>query len=124
MKQIEQIRLIHCAFEHRKENENIKNHIATYVPNNNVDVHENLEDLWTRTQNIDFSWIKDKSNFSMIPTTDQRSTSVGDLAVVCYENTKGNGYKEVVYRADDIGWSKWFSSQHIDNSMNKYLGGA
>ena len=124
MKQIEQIRLIHCAFGHRKENENIKNHIATYVPNNNVDVHENLEDLWTRTQNIDFSWIKDKSNFSMIPNTDQRSTSVGDLAVVCYENTKGNGYKEVVYRADDIGWSKWFDSQHIDNSMNKYLGGA
>jgi len=124
MKQIEQIRLIHCAFGHRKENENIKNHIATYVPNNNVDVHENLEDLWTRTQNIDFSWIKDKSNFSMIPNTDQRSTSVGDLAVVCYENTKGNGYKEVVYRADDIGWSKWFGSQHIDNSMNKYLGGA
>ena len=61
---------------------------------------------------------------TMIPTTDQRSTSVGDLAVVCYENTKGNGYKEVVYRADNIGWSKWFGSQHIDNSSEKYLGGA
>ena len=116
--QIEKIRLIHKAFEDEP------NHVATYVPNNNKNVLENLEDLYSRTQNLDFSWIKDKSNFSMIPTTDQRSTSVGDLAVVCYENTKGNGYKEVVYRADDIGWSKWFGSQHIDNSSEKYLGGA
>jgi hypothetical protein len=117
--QIEKIRLIHKAFEHHRKYENIKNHIATYVPNNNKNVLENLEDLYSRTQNIDWSWIKDQSNFSMIPTTDQRSTSVGDLAVVCYENTKGNGYKEVVYRCEDVGWEKWFDKQHIANDHLK-----
>jgi len=113
MKQIEQIRLIHKAFEDEP------NHVATYVPNNNKNVLENLEDLYSRTQNLDFSWIKDKSNFSMIPTTDQRSTSVGDLAVVCYENPNGNGYKEVWYKVAPAGFEKWFDKQHIANDHLK-----
>ena len=117
---IEQIRLIHKAFE--KE----PNHIATYVPSQNLTVEENLEQLYSRTQNIESSWIKDKSNFSVIPTTDQRSTSVGDLMVVCYENPNGNGYKEVWYQVADVGFSKWFEKQHIanDHLKSKYEKGA
>tara|TARA_R100000781_G_C4046692_1_gene115973 strand:+ start:360 stop:677 length:318 start_codon:yes stop_codon:yes gene_type:complete len=99
---IEQIRLIHKAFE--KE----PNHIATYVPSQNLTVDENLEQLYSRTQNIEESWIKDKSNFSVIPTTDQRSTMVGDLMVVCYDNPKGNGSKEVWYQVDDVGFKKYY----------------
>ena len=117
---IEQIRLIHKAFE--KE----PNHIATYVPSQNLTVEENLEQLYSRTQNIESSWIKDKSNFSVIPTTDQRSTSVGDLMVVCYENPNGNGYKEVWYKVADVGFEKWFNKQHIanDHLKSKYKKGA
>ena len=99
---IEQIRLIHKSFE--KE----PNHIATYVPSQNITVEENLEQLYSRTQNIEESWIKDKSNFSVIPTTDQRSTMVGDLMVVCYDNPKGNGSKEVWYQVDDVGFKKYY----------------
>jgi len=113
MKQIEQIRLIHKAFE--KE----PNHIATYVPSPLISATENLEELFKRTQNLDESWIKFKQNFSMIPTVDTRSTSVGDLMVCCYENPNGNGYKEVWYKVADAGFEKWFDKKHIANDHLK-----
>lgn len=106
---IEQIRLIHTAFE--KE----PNHIATYVPSQNLTIEENLEELYSRTQNIEGSWIKDKSNFTVIPVTNQRSTSVGDIMVVCYDNPEGNGFKEVWYKVADVGFEKWFFKSHVAN---------
>jgi len=110
---IEQIRLIHKAFEDEP------NHIATYVPSPLLSAIENLEDLFKRTQNLDGSWIKFKQNFSMMPAVDTRSTSVGDLMVVCYENPNGNGFKEVWYQVANVGFEKYFETQHIANDHLK-----
>ena len=107
---IQQIRLIHTAFEQKP------NHIATYLPLNDKTVLENLEDLYSRTQNIEESWIKDARNFTVIPVINQRSTSVGDIMVVCYDNPKGNGYNEVWYKVDNSGFSKWFEKGHVSNN--------
>ena len=107
MKKIEQVRLIHSAFKHRRDQEGDANHIATYVPANPFDhVDQVLEDVYRRTQNIDESWINDKSNFTVIPSVDTRSTSVDDLMVVCYANKDGVGYNEVFYRVDDVGFEQ------------------
>jgi hypothetical protein len=97
---IEQIRLIHKAFEDEP------NHIATYVPNNEQSVDTNLEDLFKRTQNLDESWIKDQSNFSMRPVVDTRSTSCGDIMVVCYPSKNGNGYKEKYFQVVSKGFKQ------------------
>nr|BAR32369.1 hypothetical protein [uncultured Mediterranean phage uvMED] len=122
---IEQIRLIHKTFKGEIDHK-VWDHVATYVPSQNITVEENLEQLYSRTQNIEDSWIKDKSNFSVIPTTDQRSTMVGDLMVVCYDNPKGNGFKEVWYQVADVGFEKYFEKQHVanDHLKSKYEKGA
>ena len=124
-KKIEQIRLIHKAFEDEK------NHVASYVPENPyADVKEVLETVFSKTQNLDESWNEkakveiathflSAGKFTMCPGTDTRSTSVGDLMVVCYENPTGNGYKEVWYKVADAGFEKWFDKQHIANDHLK-----
>ena len=105
---IEQIRLIHSAFKHRKANESSTNHVATFVPmSSNVD--EAMQELFSKTQNVDESWVKlANGQFTLRPVTNTRSTSVGDIMTVCYQNPKGNGFKEVWYKVDDWGFSKWF----------------
>ncbi len=108
MKQIEQIRLIHKAFEDEP------NHVATYVPKNSyADVWEVLETVFSKTQNLDESWNEkakveiathflSDGKFTMCPGTDTRSTSCGDIMVAVDNNNKekyfqvaAQGFKQI-----------------------------
>jgi len=116
---IKQIRLIHKTFKGEIDHK-VWDHVASYVPENPyADVKEVLETVFSKTQNLDESWNKkakveiathflSDGKFTMCPGTDTRSTSVGDLMVVCYDNPKGNRSKEVWYQVDDVGFKKYY----------------
>ena len=49
-----------------------------------------------------------------------RSTSVGDRMSVCYQNNKGNGFYEKIFRVDDVGFSLCMTKNHVDGKKNTY----
>jgi hypothetical protein len=138
-KEIKQVKVIHMAFEDKAK------HIATYVPENGFqNVKDMLEDVYKFTQNRDDSWSNPEAkdpegnhydgseNLTMIASLENnpknengvymghRSTSVGDRMSVCYENNKGNGFYEKIFRVDDVGFSLCMTKNHVDGKKNAY----
>ena len=109
---IEQVRLIHFAFEEERD------HVASYIPESPyVEPTVVMEKLYNLTQNIEESWIKNAKvelacnyesdgKFTMCPNVDTRSTSVGDIMQVCYAKPGGNGFMEVEYEVANVGFNR------------------
>tara|TARA_R110002049_G_scaffold58383_1_gene158863 strand:- start:253 stop:660 length:408 start_codon:yes stop_codon:yes gene_type:complete len=83
------IDVFHKAFE------NDISHVATMKMPINKNTDDTLEYIYKRTQNINDSWHKDSIGFYMIPKTDTRSTSCGDI-IKMYNNeyyvVRGTGF--------------------------------
>ena len=108
---IQQIRLIHNAF--RKDQ---GDHVATYVPSTPfMNPFQACEELYSKTQNIETSWVKDavvggsKTEFTVKPQLDTRSTCVGDIMAICYLGE--NGFREVWYTVADVGFEKYYGEK-------------
>jgi hypothetical protein len=107
---IEQVRLIHCAFEKDRD------HVASYVTATPyTDPLTACEEVYRLTQNIENSWVEDakksihsdnKGKFTMCPGVETRSTSVGDVMEICYPSESGNGYRTVTYVVADVGFER------------------
>ena len=107
---IEQVRLIHFAFEEDRQ------HVASYVPETPfTDPDSVCETVFQLTQNLDVSWVEsakksihsdNKGKFTMCPGVDSRSTSVGDIMQVCYAKPGGNGFMEVEYEVANSGFNR------------------
>jgi hypothetical protein len=79
---------------------------------------EACEELYSKTQNIETSWVKDavvggsKTEFTVKPQLDTRSTCVGDIMVVCYPSD--NGFREACYQVGDVGFQKYLGKERAN----------
>jgi len=108
---IEQVRLIHFAFEEDRQ------HVASYVPETPfTDPDTICERVFHLTQNLEeLTWVEnakesirsdDTGKFTMCPGVETRSTSVGDIMQVCYAKPGGNGFMEVEYEVANVGFKR------------------